>query len=51
MMGKAAHEKLGRPADAVRHFEEVLRLVPDHPEKAAIEFIIREQRRLMERGK
>jgi tetratricopeptide (TPR) repeat protein len=51
MMGKAAQEKLGRPADAVRHFEEVLRLVPDHPERTAIGLVIRQQRALMRRGR
>jgi tetratricopeptide (TPR) repeat protein len=51
MMGKAAQEKLGRPAEAVRHFEELLRLAPDHPERGAIRLLIRQQRALMERGR
>ena len=51
MMGKAAQEQLGRPADAVRHFEELLRLAPDHPERSAIGLIIKQQRALMERGR
>ncbi len=51
MMGKAAYEKLRRPADAVRHFEEFLRLSPGHPERKAVELIIRQQRALMKSGR